>query len=383
MSDSENKTPGPDRFNELPDWEGELFDWGVWNSSEKSSEREGLPSHYKMRHDAHYVDELLSAKRARQVILVSAKDITVTVDEGFNVEPLADSLAEFGVLQPLLVRRTGGRYELVAGAKRLAAAKAAGFTEVPCMLYDVDDDQAQRMRAATNLGRGDSNAASDNSVVLRTVFPLLGQSLQTIRSSLQLLRESTAGSRDRVANDLIRAEAQRAIRLAWAATLISFAPDLNPTDFDASDVLEEVLGGCAEERTLAGLKLEKRIQPRCEVKADRTLFAAAVRGALDTILPLARSRQAATLAVSFARHQPSRSVVLQVSQDAIRPADSVWNRWFDLRWRDRPGGFASGVSLLAAKRVIELHGGRLAIAPTQGNGCRIALSFPDGRTPDP
>ena len=316
-------------------------------------------------------------------LVLPAKDITVTVDEGWNVDPLADSMAEFGVLQPLLVRRTGGRYELVAGARRLAAAKSAGFTEVPCMLYDVGDDQAQRMRAATNLGRGDTDAASDNTAVLRAVFPILGQSLQTIRSSLQLLRESTAGNRDRVANDLIRTEAQRAIRLAWAATLISFAPNLNPTEFDADDVLEEVLDACAEERALAGLKLQKRIQPRCEVKADRMLFIAAVRGAVDTILPLARSRQAATLAVSLARHHPSHSVVLQISQDALRPADSVWNRWFDLRWRDRPGGFASGVGLLAAKRVIELHGGRLAIAPTQGLGCRIALSFPDGRVSAP
>ncbi len=383
MSDSENKSPGRDRFDELSDWEGELFDWGVWSSSDKPPEREGLPSHYKMRHDAHYVDELFSAKRARQVTLIPTKDITVTVDEGWNVEPLAISLAELGVLQPLLVRRNRGRYELIAGAKRLAAAKAAGFTDVPCMLYDVDDDQAQRMKQATNLGRGDTDSASDNTALLRTVFPILGQSLQTIRSSLQLLRDSNAGSRDRVANDLIRAEAQRATRLAWAATLISFAPDLNPTEFDADDVLEEVLDACAEERALAGLKLDKRIQPRCQVKADRMLFAAAVRGAVDTILPLARARQAATLAVSLARHKPSQSVVLQISQDALRPADSVWNRWFDLRWRDRPGGFASGVGLLATKRVIELHGGRLAIAPTQGLGCRIALSFPEGRAPAP
>ena len=227
----------------------------------------GLPSHYKMRHDAHYVDELFSAKRARQVTLIPTKDITVTVDESWNVEPLANSLAELGVLQPLLVRRNRGRYELIAGAKRLAAAKAAGFTDVPCMLYDVDHAQAQRMRQATNLGRGETDSASDNTALLRGVFPILGQSLQTIRSSLQLLRDSNAGSRDRVANDLIHAEAQRATRLAWAATLISFAPDLNPTEFDVADVLEEVLGVCAEERVLAGLKLDKRIQPRCKVKA--------------------------------------------------------------------------------------------------------------------
>jgi hypothetical protein len=98
---------------------------------------------------------------------------------------------------------------------------------------------------------------------------------------------------------------------------------------------------------------------------------------MDAILPMARSRQPSTLAVSLARHEPSRSVVLQLSQDALRPAEGVWHRWFDLSWRDRPGGIAAGVGLLAAKRVIDVHAGRLAILPRQGGGCRMALSFPE------
>ena len=171
MSDPEDASPGRDLFKELPDWEGDLFDWGVWSPSDKTPEREGLPSHYKMRHDAHYVDELFSAKRARQVMLIPTKDITVTVEEGWNVVTLADSLAEFGVLQPLLVRRNRGRYELIAGAKRLAAAKAAGFSDVPCMLYDVEDDQAQRMREATNLGRGAHHAHHISAVFTTADWP--------------------------------------------------------------------------------------------------------------------------------------------------------------------------------------------------------------------
>ena len=337
-----------------------------------------------MRHDAHYIDELFSAKRARQVILVPPKDVSAEpgegLVEGWDVGPLAESLAEFGVLQPLLVRRNRGRYELIAGAKRLAAARAAGLAEVPCLLYDVDDAQAEQMKRASNIhGAEAADATSDNRALLRAVFPLLGKSLHAIRSSLQLLSDGASG--DRVANDLIRAEAQRATRLAWAATLLSFAPRLNPMNFDAADVVERVLRTCEEERTLAGLKLHKRIQGRCTVRADPRLVSVAMRGAVDAMLPLARSRESATLAVSLARHEPSHSVVLQVSQDALRPADDVWNRWFDLRWRDRPGGLASGVGLLAAKRIIELHGGRLAIAPTQGRGCRLALSFPEGGVP--
>jgi hypothetical protein len=388
MAKPENESTRPHgadaaRFDELRDWESELFDWGAWSSREDAADRDGLPAQYKMKHDAHYVDELFSTEHVRQVIQIPVKDIAAQPDDGPDMKSLADSLSEFGVLQPLLVRRNAGRYEVIAGTKRLAAAKAAGLAEVPCLLYNADDQQAQRMKQATNT-RSDAAVESANErILMKAVFPLLGQSLHTIRTSLQSLQspqlktDGTNLQREHVASDLVLAEAQRASRLAWSATLINFTPRLSPTDFDAADVLEEVLGTCQEERNLAGVKVDKRIQSRCKLKADRRLVFLALRGAMDAILPMARSRQPSTLAVSLARHEPSRSVVLQLSQDALRPAEGVWHRWFDLSWRDRPGGIAAGVGLLAAKRVIDVHAGRLAILPRQGGGCRMALSFPE------
>ncbi len=388
MAKSENEPTRPHgadaaRFDELRDWESELFDWGAWSSRENTEDRDGLPAQYKMKHDAHYVDELFSTEHVRQVIQVPVKDIAAQLDDGLDVTSLADSLSEFGVLQPLLVRRNAGRYEVIAGTKRLAAAKAAGLTEVPCLLYDADDQQAQRMKQATNMRTDSAVESANERILMKAVFPLLGQSLHTIRASLQSLQslpsttDGTSLQRERIAGDLICAEAQRAARLAWSATLINFTPPLNPADFDAADVLEEVLGACQEERHLADVRLDKRIQSRCKLKADRRLVFLALRGAMDAILPMARSRQPSTLAVSLARHEPSGSVVLQLSQDALRPAEGAWHRWFDLSWRDRPGGIVAGVGLLAAKRVIDVHAGRLAILPRQGGGCRMALAFPE------
>ena len=59
-----------------------------------------------------------------------------------ELEELAQSVAEYGVLNPLTVRRRGTEYELIAGERRLRAAKRAGLTEVPCLLLDVDLEQA-------------------------------------------------------------------------------------------------------------------------------------------------------------------------------------------------------------------------------------------------
>ncbi len=364
-------------FDELRDMETDLFEAGVWRSSVDTDGKEGLPIQYKMRHDAHYVDELFSAKAARQVIRLPVNQILETANNAFAIGPLTDSIAELGVLQPLIVRRRRSRYELVAGAKRLAAAKAAGLTEVPCWLYDVDDHQARRLKEATNLLGDDSRAreSSNERTLLKHVLPILGRSFQTLHSCLRQLSESGDSPVTRVANDTTQAEAQRAICLTWGAMLMSSTPKLTLSNFDAATVLDEVFHLYDIEHDLANISLTKSVQGQCSLRTDRRLVYVAVRGALDTILPLARRGRAAEVAVRLSRDDLSRTVVLQVSQEVHRPPDSSWDRWFDLQWRERPGGIEAGVGLLAAKRVTELLGGGLSILPHQGPGCKLNLSF--------
>jgi signal transduction histidine kinase len=370
------------RFDELRDMDTDLFEAGVWSSSKAVVEKEGLPARYTMRHDTHYVDELVSGKAVRQIICLPVKDISTTWDDTWQVGPLADSIAEFGMLQPLIVRRRHSRYELLAGAKRLAAAKAAGLTEVPCLLYDVDDRRAERLREATNLRVGDpeTDETTDSRTLLRSVLPLLSQSLQTTISCLNHVSDKGGSLRDRVTGDLIYSEAQRASRLTWGAVLLSFTPSPVLSVFDTADVLKDVLDALSNEHILAELRLEKSIQRPCMLRADRRLLSVAIRGVVDAILPLARTRRSAPIAVRLARNEPARAVVFEVAQDVLRPPDSDWSRWFDLGWRERPGGIASGVGLLAAKRVTELHGGRLSVTPRRGRGCLITLWFPQRAT---
>ncbi len=113
------------------------------------------------------------------------------------------------------------------------------------------------------------------------------------------------------------------------------------------------------------------------MRADRELLSMAVAGTLETAIALLRKSRGATLRVRLSRNSRTREATLLVSQDSVRMPASSWSLWFDAGWDQRPGGEAAAIGLLAARRATELHGGRLEIAPTEGGGVRLALSFPE------
>lgn len=75
-----------------------------------------------------------------------------------EIQALADSIIEHGLLQPLVVRRAGNRYQLIAGERRLKAVTRAGFDNVMVQIKDADDRQLAEMAIVENLQRKDLNA---------------------------------------------------------------------------------------------------------------------------------------------------------------------------------------------------------------------------------
>ena len=90
--------------------------------------REGLPKTYRPRHDLHYVEQLTAATDTQPVRLVPVSRIdSADLPEAHTVAGLADSIVDLGIVQPLLVRPHNGRFRLIAGKRRLAAARRAGL----------------------------------------------------------------------------------------------------------------------------------------------------------------------------------------------------------------------------------------------------------------
>lgn len=72
-----------------------------------------------------------------------------------DLAELTDSIKQNGVLQPLLVRKSGTGYEIVAGERRYQAAKAAGLSEVPVIIREISDDDVFKLALIENLQRSD------------------------------------------------------------------------------------------------------------------------------------------------------------------------------------------------------------------------------------
>jgi ParB family chromosome partitioning protein len=107
---------------------------------------------------------------------------------------LTASIRERGVLEPVLVRRVGDRYELVAGERRTRAAREAGLSDVPAIVLDIDDREALEISIMENLQREDLNAVEETEAVLQ----LLQLSLDLDRAgTLALIGEVVQESRGR------------------------------------------------------------------------------------------------------------------------------------------------------------------------------------------
>jgi hypothetical protein len=99
-----------------------------------------------MRADAHYVEQLDGATPAVTVQFIAVHAIDVSDALADALPSLVESIKRHGVLEPLVVQRNNGTYKTITGQKRLAAARAAGLRDVPCLVHHVSDDRAQALR---------------------------------------------------------------------------------------------------------------------------------------------------------------------------------------------------------------------------------------------
>lgn len=148
------------------------------------------------------------------------------------IATLAESIRQYGVLNPLTVRRTaGGGYELVAGERRLRAARVAGLTDVPCLLINADGEDSSVIALVENLQRRDLDFFEEANGFKRLIdqFGLtqeeaarkVGKTQSSVANKLRLLRLSQQNMELIRRNNLTERHARALLRLSEEADRIN------------------------------------------------------------------------------------------------------------------------------------------------------------------
>ena len=115
-----------------------------------------------------------------------------------ELKELSESIKQFGVIQPLLVKKQGPIYEIIAGERRFRAAKLAGLTEVPVLVRSYDEKLSREVSIIENIQREDLNAVeealayqsliSEYDLSQEELAERLSKKRTTITNSLRLLK---------------------------------------------------------------------------------------------------------------------------------------------------------------------------------------------------
>jgi ParB family transcriptional regulator, chromosome partitioning protein len=121
--------------------------------------RRGLPERVAMRHDEHYVEALAASAGAPVGRLISIEQIDPNPHQPRQVmgdlSELIASIAEKGIIEPLVVRPRGERFQIIAGERRYQAAVQAGLQDLPVVIRDIDDTEVLEVALIENLQRKD------------------------------------------------------------------------------------------------------------------------------------------------------------------------------------------------------------------------------------
>lgn len=184
--------------------------------------------------------------------------------DSVSLAELADSIREYGVLQPISVRISGANYELIAGARRLQAAKMAGLTVIPAMIYNINENDSAVMGLLENLQRENLHFIEEaeayyclmmeHGITQEDLAYRLGKSQSTIANKIRLLKLpplvkriiSDNGLSERHARTLLRISDEQ-LQLRTLKTVCSKNFNVSKTEQLVNRILEKKVSPVREE----------------------------------------------------------------------------------------------------------------------------------------
>ena len=140
-----------------------------------------------------------------------------------DLQNLADSIKNYGIIQPLILRKVGNKYEIIAGERRYKASRIAGLKKVPAIIRNLNDDESAEIALIENLQRKNLTSIEEaqsykylldkESIDERKLSNILGIGLDTIENKLKLLKLSDAVQNALLDNKISERHARSLLRL--------------------------------------------------------------------------------------------------------------------------------------------------------------------------
>lgn len=350
--------------------------------------REGLPKTYRSRHDLHYVEQLNAEAESRPVRLLAVSRIDAAdLPAEHAVADLTKSITELGVLQPLLVRPHDGRFRLIAGRRRLVAARSAGVQEVPCLVYSVSEERAGALANADNLRIDEAQAALAQAAALPEIDEVMDARTASIMSQLQetvaglqaclhLVSPTSGSTREHVAMKLLAVETERAAWLLRARQYLASTLPIVHTPIGGASLIDQVKRLAGPVVELHGGTLQVDIARGALVlHGDRLMLSTALVGMTQAMFALGESVQDPRVHLRLAGTAGHGMSVFTITQPSAVLSEATLSRFFDASWTERPGGSIAELAMLVARRAAALHRARLEATSSAGTGTTISLMF--------
>jgi ParB family chromosome partitioning protein len=187
-----------------------------------------------------------------------------------HLRELAESIKRHGVLQPVVVRRAGDRYELVLGERRLRAAKMCGKTAIPAIVRDVDDAESLKQALMENLQREDLNAIeeargyellrSEFSLSAKDIADMIGKDRSTVANSLRILGLPEAVKDLIVAGRLTAGHARALLSIEGAEAQIEWAKRIVSESLTVREIERTAPGKPGKRRGRTGAKRDPELR---------------------------------------------------------------------------------------------------------------------------
>lgn len=160
---------------------------------QQKTKKSGLPDNLIMRHDPHFVELIASKTSAPRIRMIPLDRIEPNPrqprSELGDIQELMDSIKAKGVLEPIIVRPRGEKFEIIAGERRFIASRNLGLKEISCIEMTVDDQEAMEISLIENLQRKDLDIFEEADG-LRALMNLYGYSHQEVADKIGKARST-------------------------------------------------------------------------------------------------------------------------------------------------------------------------------------------------